>query len=226
MPPKFTHAQLEKAHFRQYKALSKSREITKKWKQRALKAEARMKEYIVVDTKPDYFFSFSGHLLFRRYYSLNGLTAMQVEFIIVIGVVGVFTKKNYALFRRNHLSHAPDKYVDQLEKMHYVTKISLRVNGGRRIGWVLTQRGKDVEADYKKYYDQKMDEIRAGVLTPFIFEDGAHFRKIFVEKKERRAQQGGGTLRHKNAPPIFIDHPELKIEENGRERKTRRNPTK
>lgn len=189
-----THEQLKDAHKKRGKLLEHAREDLKFWKNRARKAEETISTHVYIDKKPDYFFSFTGHLIFRRFYRLNGLTALQAEIIVLLTYTQTFTFPDYKLFQRNRLSI--DKIIHQLVDLRYVIKIEAPGKSKVRMRkvWVLTQKGKDIAADYEKYYDKKMDELRAGRLTPFRFEDGAYFRRVYITRRERRAAQGGGML--------------------------------
>ena len=193
---KFTHEQLLIAHRKREIKLMHANVKIKTWKKRALEAEAITEEYAFIDKKPDYFYSFTGLLLFRRFYLRNGLTANQVEILIIISYCGVFLRKDFKLFSRNYVKRPIFEVLDSLVKQGYViaTKIPSKAGTARRNAWILTQRGKDLEADYERYYDQKMDELKAGKLTPFNFEDGAYFRKVYVTRHDRRKAQGGGML--------------------------------
>jgi len=189
------------------------------WKKRAQQAEQRQKEveksikdYVFIDKKPDYFYSFSSGLIFRRWYCLNGLVAKEAEFLILLSYIGVFFNNTYKLFARNYIDKRPT-IMPALEKKGYVVKVPFNTTGyKRKYGWVLTQKGKDFEADYEKYYDQKMEERKTGKFTPFNFEDGAYFRRVYVTRHDRRIEQGGGILKpgHSISGRTFRDPSELK----------------
>lgn len=199
----FTHKELLAAHRKQDIRLMNVSSERKKWKERAWAAEAKTKEiqqsishYAFIDKKPDYFFSFSGHLIFRRFYALNGLTAMQVELLVIISYTKVFLTANFKIYNRNYLRRPIVKTLDSLIKQGYITKV--QVPGKNRLalrnGYILTQRGKDLEADYERFYDEKIAELKSGKLTRFSFEDGAYFRRVYLTRHDRRILQGGGML--------------------------------
>jgi len=218
---KFTYSELLAAHKKQGIKLMHMAAERKLWKERAQAAEAKAKElqksfdeYTFVDKKPDYYYSFSGHLLFRRFYALNGITALEAEVLIIISYVGVFLRQHFKLYNRNYLRKPVVEILEELEKGGYVlkTKVPGKIKMRPRNAWVLTQRGKDLEADYEKYYDKKMAELKAGKLTPFNFEDGAYFRKVYLTRHQRRLLQGGGMLppMHGSTKGVFVDQEEFK----------------
>jgi hypothetical protein len=168
-------------------------------------------EYVFIDKKPDYFFSFSGHALFRQFYLRNGLTAAQAELLIIISYKGVFLRGDFRFYNRDYFKLSVIKLIETLIEQRYVMNIMVPGKAHKkRNGYVLTQKGKDLEADYEQYYDKKMDELRSGRITPANFQDGAYFRKVFVSRYERRIEQGGGMLIRggimtgwKESPPIW-----------------------
>lgn len=191
---KFTHEQLLAAHKRQTKALQHERENSKKWKQRAKAAELKLKQYVIVDDKPDYWFSMSGFSLFRRYYRTYGLKVSQMEVLMMISYVEPFFAIDHRIFKYSMIG--VQKRIDELVAMRYITKLSFPPKGSfkRRNGHVLTQRGKDLIADYKKYYDEKMEEIRKKHVTQLTFEDGAYFKRTRPSRYMRYKAQGWGRL--------------------------------
>jgi hypothetical protein len=151
-------------------------------------------------------------LIFRRWHQLNGLSAMQAEYLVMLSYVDVFLFKHLALFRKGSGDHFAKSMV-KLQHWGYVIRI--KVPGKRykeRNGYVLTQRGKDFEADYEKFYDERMAELKQRKTSYFRFDDGSYFRKIYINRSERREAQGGGKLsfpkmaaRWKDAVPITED---------------------
>ena len=165
--------------------------------ERKLKAaEDKLEGYMFIDKKPDYFFSFSGFLLFRQWYVQNGLTALQAEMLIIMSYVDVFLYRHFKLYTRNYTRGSGVKIVLQdLIDQRYV--VAIKVNGksrNLRNGWVLTQRGKDMEADYERFYDAKMEELKKGAIFTFNMESGMYYRKVRLTRSERRMLQGGGRL--------------------------------
>jgi|GEM_PF-4805856 len=160
-------------------------------------AEAKLDEYVFIDKKPDYFFSFSGFLIFRQWYVQNGLTALQAELLIIISYIDVFLYSHFKLYTRNYTRGSGVKIVLQsLIDQQYVVpiKVSGKSTSKLRNGWVLTQRGKDLEADYERFYDTKMEELKKGAIFTFNMENGMYFRKVRLTNAERRILQGGGRL--------------------------------
>jgi hypothetical protein len=200
---KYTYEELMVAHRKQGVKLMHVREERKLWKERTRVAEAKAKqlqqifdEYTFIDKKPDYYFSFSGLLIFRRFYILNGLRPIEVELLVIISYVHVFLKEDLKLYNRNYLRVRPLEILEGLVQQGYVLKTTVpgKSKSRMRMAWVLTQRGKDIEADYERFYDKKMEELKAGKLTRFNFEDGAYFRKVYLTRHQRRILQGGGML--------------------------------
>lgn len=202
---KFTHEELVDAHKKQAAKLMHAKASIKSWKERAQAAEHKFEEYAFIDKKPDYHFSFSGHLIFRRWYLTNGLTALQAEFLVIISYTDVFYIRDLLLFRRAWIQNIQNN-ITKLIELGYI--IGVKIPGTwrkSRFGYVLTQRGKDFETDYEKFYDKKMEEGRAGRFTPFNFSDGAYFRKIHISKYHRRKEQGGGMLPYPKKSDIWRD---------------------
>jgi DNA-binding PadR family transcriptional regulator len=92
------------------------------------------------------------------------------------------------------------KAIAELEKLGYI--VPVEVPGQRhkkKKGWALTQKGRDVEKDYEKFYDEKMADLKNQTAgdkpnSRVRFEDGQYFRRVRKRKGERRAAQGGGML--------------------------------
>lgn len=206
--PKFTHAQLIVAHNRQTKRLEHSRSEIKAWKKRALDAELTLKSYVFVDEKPDYFLSMSGFSLFRRYYRTYGLNGSQMEILMMVSYVETFFYNDYQIFKHSMLG--VEKRIAELVEMRYIVRVSFPskgiLHGNRKKGYVLTQRGKDLIADYKKYYDEKMDEIRNKRVGQLTFEDGAYFKRTKMTKYLRRKLQGGGLLKITRRIDLYTDN--------------------
>lgn len=202
---KFTHEELIEAHKKQSIKLMHAKAWLKSWKERAQAAEHKFEEYAFIDKKPDYYFSFSGHLIFRRWYLTNGLTPMQAEFLVIISYTEVFYIRDILLFRRSWVKQIALNITKLLE-LGYIIKVKIPGTWRRsRFGYVLTQRGKDFETDYEKFYDKKMEEARAGRFTPFNFSDGAYFRKVHINRHQRRKEQGGGMLPHPKRSDVWKD---------------------
>lgn len=188
------------------------------WKELALKAEkerdeaeAKLFDYVFIDKKPDYFFSFSGFLLFRRWHLLNGISAPEAELLIIMSYVDVFLLRHFKLYTRNHTRVPVRDLVDLLTKQGYIVKIKIpgRSPSSFRTGWVLTQRGKDLEGDYERFYDLQMSVIKKGVLYGFNFEDGAYFRKVYISNREKK-KNGGDQPKRGNGLSNFIEPEQVK----------------
>lgn len=192
---KYTHEELLYAHERQEIALTKARVRIRQWKDRALSAEKKFSEYVFIDKKPDYFYSWSGLLIFRRFYRLHGFEPLLMEFIIVMSYQEVFLRADFKLYRRNWIDIWHQ--IDTLIKRGYVQKIKVpgKSKIKMRIGYTLTQRGRDLEKDYERFYNEKIEEARNGKFTRFGFEDGAYFRRRMIFRHERRLAQGGGRMK-------------------------------
>jgi hypothetical protein len=151
-----------------------------------------------IKKKPDYHYSLSGFYIVRKWIYYNGLTAHQLEVLVVISHYEYFLKKDLLLWNLDHGIF--NKAFEGLLELGYIIPVS--VPGQRyktRKGWALTQKGRDVEKDYEKFYDEKMHDLinkTAGEKsnTKSRFEDGQYFRRVHKKKGERRAEQGGGML--------------------------------
>ncbi len=159
-------------------------------------AEAKLEGYVFIDKKPDYFYSFSGFLIFRKWYIQNGLTSSQAELLIIISYVDVFLYDHFKLYTRNQTRIGVKIILENLIAQRYVVNIKVGGKSKSRLrnGWVLTQRGKDLEADYEKFYDTKMAELKKGAIFTFNMEQGMYFRKVRLTGSDRRILQGGGKL--------------------------------
>ncbi len=189
--PKFTHEQLLASHKRKIKALGAAREDIKAWKSRAKTAEHKLRQYVLVDDKPDYYLSMTGYSLFRRFFMSHGLNNNQMEVLMMISYMGTFFAYEKDIF--GGAGFSATMVAGKLVRKRYVAKVKFPAKDSfRRIdGYVLAQKGKDLIEKYKIYYDQKMDEIRAGRVTPFTFSDGVYYRYTKLNKyfarKQRRA---------------------------------------
>lgn len=160
-------------------------------------AEAKLEDYVFIDKKPDYFFSFSGFLIFRKWYLQNGLMSSQAEMLIILSYMDIFLYSHFKLYTRNHTRGIGVKIVLQsLIDQKYVTKIKVSGKSKSRLrsGWVLTQRGKDLESDYERFYDNKMAELKKRAMFTFNMESGMYFRKVRLNNSERRLLQGVSKL--------------------------------
>lgn len=165
--------------------------------ERELKAaQEKLEGYVFIDKKPDYFYSFSGFLIFRKWYVQNGLMPAQAELLIIISYVDVFLYSHFKLYTRNHTRTGVKIVLQSLIDQKYVAsiKVSGKSTSKLRNGWVLTQRGKDLESDYERFYDAKMAELKKGAIFTFNMESGMYFRKVRLNSSERRLLQGGGKL--------------------------------
>ena len=144
----FTHEQLKEAHVKQAVKLMHARANVKFWKERARAAEKKIEEYVFIDKPPEYFFSFSGLMIFRRFYRNHGLTALQMEVIVIISYCGIMLYEDHKLFRRNFVARFFDNIV-ALEGMGYITQVMVpgKSRSSKRKGHALTKKGKDLEAD-------------------------------------------------------------------------------
>lgn len=174
-------------------------------------AKAKLEGYVFIDKKPDYFYSFSGFLIFRRWYIMNGLTAAQAEVLIIMSYVDVFLTTHFKLYTRNHTRVPVKDVLAILIEQKYVIKI--QVQGKNKLclrkGWVLTQRGKDFEADYERFYDAKIADIKIGKIFSFNLEEGMYFRKVYLTPRERRLFQGGGKLPQATYTGGFVEQEDL-----------------
>lgn len=159
-------------------------------------AEDELKGYVFIDKKPDYYYSFSGSFIFRKWYLHNGLTGSHAELIVLLSYIDIFLTDHFKLYTRSQ-TRIPIKYAMQhLVDQRYVIKIKVqgKSRSSLRNGWVLTQRGKDLEADYERFYDNEMKAIKKGEVYTFNFEDGVYYRKVKLSAFNRRILQGGGKL--------------------------------
>lgn len=128
--------------------------------------------------KPDYYYSFSGFFIFRQWYVLNGLNQIHAEILVIVSYYEYFLNvdKRYWNFHRN----AYVKNMDQLIKMGYIARVNVpgKSRMRQRLAYVLTKKGKDMEADYEKFYDTKMEEFRKKKYGKTVsFKDGKPFRR-------------------------------------------------
>lgn len=207
--PKYTHEQLIIAHKKQMKNLGTARLDMKYWKERAKTAEHKLMEYVIVDDKPDYWYSMSGFTLFRRYYRTYGLLASQMEVLMMISYVETFFAYDYRIFKDSNIGVA--KRLLELIELRYVVKIKLPSKNSfkRKNAHVLTQRGKDLIADYKKFYDEKMEEIRNKRVGQLCFSDGAYFKRTKVNAYYRKLLKGGPHVRlgvHEKDNDLYSDN--------------------
>lgn len=151
-----------------------------------------------IEKKPDYHYSLSGFYIVRRWIYYNGLTGHQLEVLVVVSHYQYFLTRDLVLW--NFQSYVYHKALGDLITLGYIIKVDIP---GKRFkkkkGWALTQKGRDVEQDYEKFYDEKMEDLlnqTAGTKknTKQRFDDGQYFRRVRIAKNEKRAAQGGGML--------------------------------
>lgn len=185
----------EKPSYEQLEARLKYwKDILTHWKQRALKAENKISQYAFIDKKPDYIYSFSGTLIFRRYCAMQGLDPMDAQALVIMSYFKAVTLKDFKLFayQRKAFNYAMEKLTQQ----RYIVKVKIPslVRGRTKTAFSLTQRGKDFENDYEKFYDDTLNKLINSRVETFNIQDGKYFRKKRKSRKERRAEQGGGSL--------------------------------
>jgi hypothetical protein len=81
--------------------------------------------------------------------------------------------------------------------MGYVIRVTNpgKNNLGKSKPYVLTQKGKDLEADYEKFYDKKIADLNNKTFSEPIGADQTdYFRRAKISKPDRREAQGGGWL--------------------------------
>lgn len=179
--PKLTYDDLYKAYKgREVKAENFQRDL-KKWRERARKAEEILSQYMFIDKKPDYFYSFSGSAIFNAFCNRLGLEHRLVEYVIIIGYMGTLTAFNYNIF-----GYRVDHHLDSLIKSGHLLKIKVpgRNKKIKRNGWVLSQKGKDIESAYQLFYDKTMVKIREGKFEPYDFADGVYYK---LKRKHEKA---------------------------------------
>jgi hypothetical protein len=207
--PKYTYEQLLESHIKKTASLEFIRRDLREWRIRAKTAEKKNSEYIYIDKKPDYFFSVSGFSLFRRYYLSNGITSSQMEIMLMVSYVGTFFRNHAVIFKHTKIGLSAG--LEDLIIMRYVTRVRLPAKNTfkTRLGFILTQRGKDLMTDYEKYYDKKMLEIRNKNVTQLTFEDGCYFRRTKIGLHIRRKEQGGGIVKRGTFNSRYSDNDEV-----------------
>lgn len=149
--------------------------------------------------KPDYYYSFSSLLIFRKWYIMNGLSMLQAEMLIVLSYYEYFPNNRLGYFGKNlaNLKSA----INRLMEMGYVIRVQTpSLNNHFRKGYALTKKGKDLEADYEKHFEGRFAEFagkKYGKSFHEPFDRSDYFRRERVPKAERRFAQGGGVLQKK-----------------------------
>lgn len=190
--------------------IGKQKKYIEELEAKLVDAESTLSRYVFVEKKPDYYYSFSGFLIFRQWYINNGLHASQAELLIIISYIDVFLTSHFKLYTRNLTRVTVRNVLITLVEQHYVVKIKVhgKSKSSLRDGWVLTQRGKDLEADYERFYDEQTSAIKKGTLFSFNFEDGLYFRKKRLTRSEKVLLQNGGKLPGYNRK-LFIEPEDL-----------------
>lgn len=168
-----------------------------------------------IDKKPDYYFSFSGFYILNKWRYYNGISRIQLEILIVFSYYEYMFRpdlEHWNLFARVH-----KEAVEELINTGYLTYVQVpgRTKFRKRRGIALTKKGKDVELDYEKYYEQVITELmtRTNAALPNNkqrFEDGQYFRKIRISRWHRRQEQGGGKIIGKKLKDRFRDPEPIK----------------
>ena len=178
MSKKLTYDELKK---NVYNLRQNSNQTIALWKKKATELQTRLDSYVLIDKKPDYYYSFSGNLIFSSFCSKTGMSARMIHFIMVIGYCEVFTFNHAIIMGYTHLA---DRMAILVE-CGYVVKVKVPGKGIRlRYGWVLTQRGKEIESDYEQYYNKVMQEIRDKKFPPYRFSDGFYYKKRLAPKSK------------------------------------------
>lgn len=144
----------------------------------------KKKEFNPYRKKPDYYYCFMGELIFKEWKIRNGLTSLYAKILIITTYYTFFKLKNYKYWLMD-LKQFKQAIAD-LVKMGYIVQTSVPGDANRKPcrAWMLTKKGKDLEADFEKYYDMRFKEIQQGRFGIFIdFKDGAPFRRIKNKRK-------------------------------------------
>jgi predicted transcriptional regulator len=151
-----------------------------------------------IERKPDYHYSLSGFYIVRKWCFFNGLTYHQLEIMVIFSFYQYFVIRDMTLWNLNFKVY--QNALRDLVALGYIIKVDIPGQRHKiRKGWALTQKGKDVEKDYEKFYDEKMSDFKNRTAgdkpnSKMRFQDGQYFRRERKLKKERREAQGGGEL--------------------------------
>lgn len=111
------------------------------------------------DRKPDYYWSFSGCYIFRRWYLMNGLKAAHAEVLVLLSYYEYIRLDELCNFGITKNIGKPA--LRDLLEMKFVSQIMVQ---GKRKGktvtaYILTQKGKDFEKDYERFWDEKYEQF-------------------------------------------------------------------
>lgn len=171
--------------------------LIKKLRDRIDRLEKRL-ENVKIHKTPEYFFSFTGYYIIQKWIYFNGLSKRHAEILVILSYYEVFTRTDCKQWIM--LNHHYKKAMNELIEMGYVVKIEVPTKARvQKAAYALTQKGKDFEADYEKYYNERIEELINKGYTDIPnnrlrFRDGQYFRREKITRYERRAAQGGGML--------------------------------
>lgn len=142
----------------------------------------------LIDKKPEYYYSFSALPLLRKWRILNGLNPLHLDTLIILSYYDYFFISDHKYWNMHHTWHNIKYAISDLIKMGYVQVVKVPGKGNKkRHAYVLTKKGRDMEGDYEKYYDEKFEELKNKKLGEFnIFDDDKYFRRIKKPKSEVR----------------------------------------
>lgn len=151
--------------------------------------------------KPDYYYTFIGEMIFREFMRRNGFTNVHAKIIVILSYYTGFMSKDvkYWLIDLKHFK----KCIEELIAMGYVVQGMMPTKKSRSRPtrtWYLTKKGKDIEKDFEKYYDDRFTSIQEGRFGIFQdFKDGKPFRRVRLPKSERpygeQKKSDGGRIR-------------------------------
>lgn len=135
--------------------------------------------------KPDYYHCFIGEMIFKEWKVKNGFASMHAKILVIATYYDYFKLKDYKywlldlkLFKRA---------ISELVRMGYMIETKAPAPGNRKPyrAWLLTKKGKDVEADFERYYDMRFKEIQQGKFGIFIdFKERQPYQRVKLSPEE------------------------------------------
>lgn len=126
--------------------------------------------------KPDYYWSFCGSYIFKKWQLLNGLNPVHAELLVILSYYKYFLRRDHYYW---NITWKVQRALDDLIQMGYVQKVKIPGRShSKRDAFVLTVKGRDMEADYEKFYETKFEEFRLKKNgRRVVFDDGDYFRR-------------------------------------------------
>lgn len=119
----------------------------------------------LIRASPCYFYSFSGHKIFRDYYRKHKITIMQAQLLVIFSYHKFFMQKDletWGYYKKNGIN-----LLNKMEELGFIMKLKVsshKSHMAKRNALILAEAGRRFIDGYEEYYDARMKQI-FGVIS-------------------------------------------------------------